>query len=164
MGAAVTIELQKPVDGSDIKSTGQLDHAKAEITRLRGLLGHLAKDMETDGVIYDAHDLCMGVNEAEDFNRCIEEICHIRKALQMSTQRARRKTRLYKCTESLLSDLTIQPPDPVTPLNQPQASLSSFVDDSLSLNERNQHEVSLKLLPDSGSGSGSDSDSNSDQG
>jgi len=39
MGAAVTIELAKPIDGSDIISNGSLDHARSEIIRLRSTLG-----------------------------------------------------------------------------------------------------------------------------
>ena len=39
MGAAVTIELSKPIDGSDIVSNGTLDNARSEIIRLRSTLG-----------------------------------------------------------------------------------------------------------------------------
>lgn len=110
MGAAVTIELQKPLDGSDIKSSGQLDTAKAEVTRLRRLLGQLAKESGRQDMIYDASDLCLGVNVEEDFDRCISEICHIRKALQMNTQRSRRLTRFYTNVPSIstVDQLNIQ--------------------------------------------------------
>jgi hypothetical protein len=43
MGAAASIECTKPVDASEIRSTNDLEISKAEIIRLRHLLGHLAK-------------------------------------------------------------------------------------------------------------------------
>ena len=94
MGAAVTIELQKPVDAADIKATGNLSVAKAEIIRLRSTLGHLAKNVPGfHEISYDASDLCLGVDEQEDFERCIEGVAHIRRALQLSTNRSRRESR-----------------------------------------------------------------------
>ena len=42
MGAAVTIELNKPVDASDIRSSDNLSVAQNEVIRLRKELGHLA--------------------------------------------------------------------------------------------------------------------------
>ena len=94
MGAAVTVELSKPLDASDIRSTNSLVVAKNEIIRLRENLGHLAKNMPGFSQIsYDASDLCLGVNEMEDFERCIKGIEHIRRALQLSTQKSRRQTR-----------------------------------------------------------------------
>jgi len=106
MGAAVTIELQKPIDASDIKS---IDSARKEVTRLRNLLGILAN--EDRGINSNAlhnDDLCLGINEMEDLNRYIDEIIHIRIALQIRTQKARRKTRHYICKENKLGDLTTQ--------------------------------------------------------
>lgn len=92
MGAAATIELQKPVDASDIISAGSVELAKAEVIRLRTSLGHLAKDSDFNNVLnLDGSDLIKG-NEG-DFDRCVDEISHIRKALQLSTQSSRRKTR-----------------------------------------------------------------------
>ena len=43
MGAAASIECTKSVDASEIRSTNDLEISKAEIIRLRHLLGHLAK-------------------------------------------------------------------------------------------------------------------------
>ena len=42
MGAAVTIELNKPIDASDIRSSNNLSVARNEVIRLRKELGHLA--------------------------------------------------------------------------------------------------------------------------
>ena len=42
MGAAVTIELNKPTDASDVRATRSLQIAKNEVIRLREELGHLA--------------------------------------------------------------------------------------------------------------------------
>lgn len=94
MGAAVGVELNKPVDGSDILHSDSLLVARDEIVRLRLLLGHLAKDNGFSEVVYDASDLVKGVSEKEDFNRCLEEIIHIRKCLQLSTQTTKRKERM----------------------------------------------------------------------
>ena len=96
MGAAVSIELSKPLDASDIRITNDLSIAKTEIIRLRTNLGHLAThstDKCFSQLCLDANDLCLGVDEKEDFERCVEGIAHIRKALNFSTQRSRRQTR-----------------------------------------------------------------------
>jgi hypothetical protein len=42
MGAAVTIELNKPADASDIRASNNLLVARNEVIRLRKELGHLA--------------------------------------------------------------------------------------------------------------------------
>ena len=44
-------------------------------------------------MIYDASDLCLGDSEAEDFERCVGEVCHIRSALRLSTQSSKRRAR-----------------------------------------------------------------------
>lgn len=95
MGAAVGIEMQKPMDASDIMMTGSLPTARGEVIRLREKLGHLAKQAGFGDVVYDASDLCLGVKDSEDFDRCIAEIVHIRSALQLSTQASRRRGRNY---------------------------------------------------------------------
>lgn len=94
MGAAASIEMKKPTDASDISSTGSLIVAKNEVIRLRELLGQYAKDAGFTEVIYDASDLVLGEDEQDDFERCVDEIIHIRSALQMSTQKSRRQTRV----------------------------------------------------------------------
>ena len=94
MGAAASIEMKKPTDASDISSTGSLIVAKNEVIRLRELLGQYAKDAGFTEVIYDASDLVLGEDEQDDFERCVDEIIHIRTALQMSTQKSRRQTRV----------------------------------------------------------------------
>jgi hypothetical protein len=94
MGAAASIEMQKPTDASDISSTRSLVVAKNEVIRLRELLGQYAKDAGFTEVIYDASDLVLGEDEQDDFDRCVDEIIHIRTALQMSTQKSRRQTRV----------------------------------------------------------------------
>ena len=95
MGAAVGIEMEKPVDASDVLMTGSLPTARGEVVRLREKLGHLAKQAGFGEVIYDASDLCLGIKDSEDFDRCIAEIKHIRSALQLSTQTSRRRNRNY---------------------------------------------------------------------
>lgn len=93
MGAAVGVELERPVDASDILATGSLPTARGEVVRLREKLGHLAKQAGFGDVVYDASDLCLGIKESEDFERCIAEVIHIRSALRLSTQTSRRQTR-----------------------------------------------------------------------
>jgi hypothetical protein len=86
MGAAASIESMKPVDASDVRSSGDLTYARGEVVQLRKNLGKAA-------VVYDASDLCRGVDLTEDFDRCVSEIAHIRQCLRLSTQGARRATR-----------------------------------------------------------------------
>ena len=95
MGAAASIEMNKPVDASDILESGSLSYASSEVIRLRSELGHLAKLAGIDVVVYDASDILFGVNEKEDFDRCVKEVAHIRQCLQLHTQSSRRKTRTY---------------------------------------------------------------------
>ena len=94
MGSAVSVELEKPADASDVRSTGDLMTAKNEIIRLRHALGHLAKGAGFVEVVYDASDLCLGENDADDFNRCVDEISYIRRALRLSTQSEKRRSRV----------------------------------------------------------------------
>ena len=91
MGAAAGVEIQKPVDASEIRATGNLRIAKDEVIRLRDLLGHFAKDAGFAEVVYDASDLCFGDNEEEDFERCVEEVAHIRRCLRLRPQSAARR-------------------------------------------------------------------------
>lgn len=93
MGAAASIEMEKPVDASEIRSTGSLIVAKNEVIRLRETLGHLAKQAGMTEVVYDASDICFDVNEEEDFERCVEEIAHIRRCLQLRPQSVARRAR-----------------------------------------------------------------------
>ena len=94
MGAAASIEAMKPVDASDIRNSGDLAYARGEIVQLRASLGKYALQAGfQELVVYDASDLCRGIDEAEDFENCIAEIAHIRQCLRLSTQGARRKTR-----------------------------------------------------------------------
>lgn len=92
MGAAVTIELTKPVDGSDIVATGSIDFAKNEVIRLRNDLGYLAQKYGMQVVPTNADDLISG-NEDEDFKRLVAEICHIRACLRLNTQSSTRRSR-----------------------------------------------------------------------
>lgn len=94
MGATASIEMQKPTDASDISITCSLKIARDEVIRLRELLGQYAKDAGFTEVIYDASDLILNENEEEDFERCIDEIRHIRSALRMSTQKSKRQIRV----------------------------------------------------------------------
>ena len=104
MGASVTIELSKPTDASDVRNTGDLDFARSEIIRLRQQLGHLAKDYGMDIVALDASDLVQGENTDEDFERCIREIAHIRRCLQLNTQTSKRRQRNYDTHTSATND------------------------------------------------------------
>ena len=93
MGAAASFEIQKPVDASDIIETNSLEVALGEVVKLRAMLGHLAKENGFAEVVYNGSDLVLGVDDSEDFDRCVKEISHIRSCLQLSTQSAKRKTR-----------------------------------------------------------------------
>ena len=88
------MEAMKPVDASDVRSTGDLAYARGEVVQLRANLGKYALQAGfKDAVVYDASDLCRGVDESEDFDNCVAEIAHIRQCLRLSTQSARRATR-----------------------------------------------------------------------
>ncbi len=93
MGSGVSVELEKPLDGSDLRSSGSLQVALNEVMRLRRSLGHLAEAAGFAAVVYDGSDLCLGMNDAEDFERCVLEVVHIRQCLQLSTQGSKRKNR-----------------------------------------------------------------------
>lgn len=96
MGASVSVasgEMHKPIDASDIRATDSLLEARAEVVRLRALLGHLAKDVGFAEVVYDASDLVKGENEKEDFERCVAAVSHIRQCLHLHTQSSKRKER-----------------------------------------------------------------------
>lgn len=109
MGGAASVEMQKPVDASDIRATGSLDYAASEVKRLRADLGHLAKLAGIDIVVYDASDILLG--DKGDFDRCVGEISHIRHCLQLHTLSSRRKTRVYA------SDETLSIPNPQIPID-----------------------------------------------
>ena len=93
MGAAASVELNKPADVSDITVTNDIEVAKAELIRLRTLLGHLASQYGFATVVLDASDVVKGEVVEEDFERCIAEIRHIRACLRLGTAKATRKTR-----------------------------------------------------------------------
>ncbi len=95
MGAAASIESLKPLDASDISQHENLQIARDEVAKLRNMLGQYAKSAGFAEVVYDVSDLVLGINEYEDFDRCIAEIVHIRSALRLSTQNNKRKTRNY---------------------------------------------------------------------
>lgn len=103
MGAAVTIELTKPADGSDIVATGSLNYAKNEVIRLRNDLGFLAQQYGMQVMPIDADDLIHG-NDQEDFDRLVAEIVHIRAALRLNTQSSKRRGRYTATTESNAPD------------------------------------------------------------
>lgn len=93
MGGAASVEMVKPLDASDIHATGSLEIAASEVRRLRGDLGHLAKQAGIDIVVYDASDILLG--DEGDFQRCVDEISHIRRLCALNTNTSRRKTRQY---------------------------------------------------------------------
>ena len=91
MGAAASVECRFPIDASDVGSS--LETAQAELIRLRGVLGHLAKDYGVDTVCYDASDVVLGEDKEADRVRCVREISHIRQLLNLNTQAAVRGRR-----------------------------------------------------------------------
>jgi hypothetical protein len=93
MGAAVTIELSKPVDASDIRESGNFMFAQREILRLRNDLGYLAQKYGMEVMPPDCSDIIFGINEQEDFERIVLEIAHIRACLQLNTQSSKRRER-----------------------------------------------------------------------
>ena len=44
-------------------------------------------------VVYDASDIVLGDDEKADFDRCVDEVAHIRRCLQLSTQSSKRRNR-----------------------------------------------------------------------
>lgn len=103
MGAAAAVELTKPSDASDILSTNDLTFAKNEIIRLRKELGHLASAYGVHAIDTDAKDLVLGVDEEEDFLRCVREISHIRQCLRLNTQQSMRQQRSRNYTRTVSS-------------------------------------------------------------
>jgi hypothetical protein len=103
MGAAVTIELTKPADGSDIVATGNLNYAKNEVIRLRNDLGFLAQQYGLQVMPTDADDLIHGDDQA-DFDRLVAEIVHIRAALRLNTQSSKRRGRYNAPMEGNIPD------------------------------------------------------------
>lgn len=93
MGAAAAVEVQKPVDASDILATNDLEFAKSEVIRLRKELGHLASAYGQEILSMDASDLVFGRDLDADFARCVEYVSHIRKCLQLNTQSSKRQSR-----------------------------------------------------------------------
>lgn len=93
MGAVASVETKKPTDASDILASKSLDFAKSEIIRLRQELGHLAHLYGMEILSLDASDLVLGENQDEDFMRCVQEISHIRRCLQLNTQTSIRSER-----------------------------------------------------------------------
>lgn len=93
MGAAASIEMNKPFDASDISVSNNLQVAKDEVIRLRAALGHFARQAGFSDVVYDASDLVLGQDDDVDFRRCVDEIVFIRSALRLSTQKATRSRR-----------------------------------------------------------------------
>ncbi len=91
MGAAVGVEIGKPIDASDVN--GNLNLARNEVIRLRMALGHLAKRAGFSEVVYDASDLVLGQDENSDLERCVSEVIHIRSALQLATASDKRRQR-----------------------------------------------------------------------
>ena len=104
MGAAAGVEVHKPTDASDIANTGDLTIARGEVMRLRNLLGQYAKDAGFLDVTYDASDLVLGENDEDDFDRCIDEIIHIRTACRMATQKSRRQRRVQVAPSNCVAD------------------------------------------------------------
>lgn len=104
MGAAAAFEMQKPVDASEIRATGDLNVARSEVIRLRKALGHLARDAGFAEVIYDASDICLGTDEREDFERCVCEVAHIRRCLQLRPQSSTRRARAPYVQQKFVQD------------------------------------------------------------
>ena len=95
MGAAASFESQRPEDASDIRDSNSVDVGLAEVVRLRKLLGHLANDNGFTAVVYDGSDLVLGLDEDDDFDRCVKEISHIRSCLRLATANSNRRARQY---------------------------------------------------------------------
>ena len=93
MGAAASVEMNKPPDASDIASSNSLDVARDEVIRLRTALGQYARQAGFNEVVYDASDLVLGEDCDRDFKRCVDEVIFIRSALRLSTQKATRSRR-----------------------------------------------------------------------
>ena len=69
MGAAATIEMRKPADGSGVREGG-CAFAKSELIRLRTELGHMAGTYGmSGGLVLDGSDMVLGEDEAADLDR-----------------------------------------------------------------------------------------------
>ncbi len=101
MGAAASVEVTKPLDASDVRATGSLEFARGEVVRLRAELGHLAKLAGIEIIVYDASDIVLGVNQEEDFERCVQELSHIRTLLRLHTQSDKRRARSYQTLKTV---------------------------------------------------------------
>jgi hypothetical protein len=104
MGAAVGVEMNKPADASDVQNS--LVSAKNEVIRLRHSLGHLAKGAGFTDVVFDASDLVQGKDEAEDLERCVAEVVHIRAALRLATAGGQRRARSNYAPKSFFDTST----------------------------------------------------------
>jgi hypothetical protein len=104
MGATASIELEKPVDASDILASNSLDFAKSEVIRLRRELGHLAAAYGVEILSYDASDIVLGRSDDDDFHRCVREIAHIRACLQLNTAQAARRGRRGREYKKIVDD------------------------------------------------------------
>lgn len=124
------VELNKPVDGSDILASESLLVARDEVVRLRLLLGHLAKENGFTEVVYDASDLVKGVSEKEDFTRCLEEIIHIRKCLQLSTQTTKRKERMNMLPATIFTNFAALGAENDVDVDDSDGSSDSEVDEA----------------------------------
>ncbi len=116
LGAAASIEVTKPLDASDIRATtvGSLELARGEVVRLRAELGHLAKLAGIEIIVYDASDIVLGQKEEEDFERCVQELSHIRTLLRLHTQSDKRRARSYqtlKTVQDLAESKGEEPPE-----------------------------------------------------
>jgi hypothetical protein len=90
MGAAVSVEGVKPLDGSDLEEE-TLQAVKDEVTRLRTLLqAHVDEEKKKEWPL-DVSDICQGGDEAEEKIGCIREICNVRKAISMAGQQMQRR-------------------------------------------------------------------------
>lgn len=121
MGAAASIEGAKPIDASDIQPLSLVD-SKGELIRLRLLLGHLAAQAGIEAVALDASDVVLGIDEAEDHQRCCDAVRHIRAALRLGTQNSKRVARSYAAVSGPSSIFRVE-------LDQVKESSSSDSDD-----------------------------------
>ena len=75
--------MEKPEDASDLRSSGDLEAAKMEILHFRKVFGSYAVNAGfPEGIRFDCDDVIKGINEEEDFERCIQEIQRLRSQLR----------------------------------------------------------------------------------
>eukprot|EP00943_MAST-04B_sp_MAST-4B-sp1_P000246 g246.t1 len=100
-----SIELQKPIDGSDLYD---YESAKEEARRLLNELGKYVEDPAEIGLDTSLESIASSPDENENFRCCVNTVSHIRRLLHKTTGskirqgRSERRKRLSNAGKNLL--------------------------------------------------------------